>query len=171
MRAVREEAKQARAEARAARERLTAVEAQATQQANYAAAQRLALSKALGVATEEPPDPEQLAKHLAAAREQTQAEVTKAPQRERELTVELELLKQARRHGADPELLVDSRSFMRTLGKLDPASDYFATDLGDAIKDAVERKPRVQAGRHDTAGRRPCRRQFRHLQRITGQQQ
>ena len=65
MRAVREEAKQARAEARAARERLAAVEARMTQLANDGAARRLAPAKALGVATEEPSDPEQLAKDLA----------------------------------------------------------------------------------------------------------
>lgn len=50
-------------------------------------------------------------------------------------------MKQARRHGADPELLVDSRGFMSTLGKLDPTSEDFASDLGEAIKSAVEKNP------------------------------
>jgi hypothetical protein len=141
MRAVREEAKQAKAAARELRAQLQALQAENTRRDQETAARNLALAKALGLATDEPPDPAQLARELEAAKAQTTAEVERAQKRERELTVELELLKQARRHGADPEMLVDSRSFMQTLGKLDPASEDFATDLGDAIKTAVEKNP------------------------------
>ncbi len=126
-------------------------------------ARNLALAKALGLATDEPPDPAQLARELEAAKAQTTAEVERAQKRERELTVELESLKQARRHGADAEMLVDSRSFMRTLGQLDPTLEDFADDLGEAIKKAVDANPGFKlttntpraTGNGDSGGRGP----------------
>lgn len=99
------------------------------------------LAKALGLAGDEPPDPAELQRQLQAAQQATQDAISKSTTRERDLTVENALLKQARRHGADPDLLVDSRSFMSTLASLDPASDDFADELGEAVKAAVERNP------------------------------
>lgn len=139
--AVRDDFKRERAQRQALQKQLDDMAASQTRAAEETKQRNLALAKALGIATDEPPDPEQLARELAAEREAKAGEVAKAQARERELTVELELLKQARKHGADPELLVDSRSFMSRLGSLDPASDDFAGDLGEAIKAAVEANP------------------------------
>ena len=110
------------------------------------------LAKALGLVGDEPPDPAQLGRDLEAARKATQDAINASNSRERALVVENALLKQARRHGADPELLADSRSFMSTLGSLDPSSEDFGDDLGDAIKTAVERTPSFKVAAPATAG-------------------
>lgn len=104
-------------------------------------ARNLALAKALGLQVDETPDPEKLAAELAAERKAKQDAIDASTARERELTVELNLMRQAAKHGANPELLADSRTFMAKVAKLDPSSDSFGDDLGDAIKTAVEANP------------------------------
>jgi len=100
-----------------------------------------ALARFLGIDVDETPDPEKLAADLKAAQAEVQAATTKAQARERELVVELQLMRQAAKHGANPELLADSRSFMSKLAGLDPAGETFGEDLGDLIKAAVESNP------------------------------
>jgi hypothetical protein len=100
-----------------------------------------ALAKFLGIEVDETPDPEKLAADLKAAQAQVQDATTKAQARERELTIELQLMRQAAKHGANPELLADSKAFAAKVAKLDPTSDSFAEDLGDAIKAAVADNP------------------------------
>jgi hypothetical protein len=139
--AIREDYKQERTKRQALQKDLETIKQQQAQQAEETKQRNRELAKALGITTDEPPDPEKLAADLAAERKAREDQVTQSQARERELTVELELLKQARKHGADPELLADSRSFMSKLGKLDPASEDFAEDLGAAIKAAVEANP------------------------------
>lgn len=80
-------------------------------------------------------DPDALARDLATERSTRSA-----------LAVENAVLRLAGRNGADPEALVDSRSFMEEVGKLDPADSDFSTRLTDAIKAKVDQSPsfRVQ---------------------------
>lgn len=139
--AVREDFKAERAKRQEAERRIAALEAAAQSQQAAEAERNKKLAIALGVATEEPPDPEKLAAELAAERQARQDELSARQARERELTVELALLKSAAKHGADPERLADSRSFMARLAALDPGSDSFADDLGAVIKAAVEANP------------------------------
>lgn len=139
--AIREDFKAERGKRQGLERELAAIkEAQATQAA-ATEQQRKDLARALGLTSDEPPDPAELARELAAARKATQDAIDASGARERALTVENALLKAARRHGADPELLADSRSFMATVAKLDPGSEDFAGELGEAIKAAVENNP------------------------------
>lgn len=51
---------------------------------------------------------------------------------------ELAIYKAANKNGADPDKLVDSRSFMDSVKNLDPAADDFKSKVADAIKEAVK---------------------------------
>jgi hypothetical protein len=90
------------------------------------------VGKALGLI--ETPDP-------AAAAKVTADERDAARQEARAIKVENAVLKMAGKHGANPEALTDSRSFMTTLATLDPAAPDFAVQVETAIKAAVEANP------------------------------
>ncbi len=139
--AIRDDYKTERAKRQQLEKDLADIKAAQAKQADDTKARDLALAKALGLATDEPPDPAKLAAELEAERKAKQEAIDKATSRERELLVENELLKQAGKLDADPVLLLDSRSFTSKLLKLDPASEDFATDLADAIKAATEANP------------------------------
>lgn len=139
--AIRGDYKAERSRRQALEKDLADLKAAQTQRDEETKARNLALAKALGLQVDETPDPEKLAADLKQAREEIQSRVTQAQARERELTIELQLMRQAAKHGANPELLADSRTFMAKVAKLDPASDSFGDDLGDAIKAAVESNP------------------------------
>ncbi|GGJ82018.1 hypothetical protein GCM10011583_11940 [Streptomyces camponoticapitis] len=83
----------------------------------------------------DPPDPEKL-----------MAQISEERTAHRGTAIELAVFKGSSKHGADPELLADSKSFMTKLGKLDPASDDFSKKVGEAIKAAVADNPRLKAG-------------------------
>ncbi|MGH3205114.1 MAG: hypothetical protein ACRDP5_24150 [Streptosporangiaceae bacterium] len=139
--AIREDYKAERARRQSLEKDLADLKAANTKRDEETQARNLALAKALGIAVDETPDPEKLAADLKAAQAQVQEATVKSQARERELTVELQLMRQAARHGANPELLADSRTFMAQVAGLDPSSDSFGDDLGDAIKAAVEANP------------------------------
>ncbi|WP_328981763.1 hypothetical protein OG258_19915 [Streptomyces mirabilis] len=63
----------------------------------------------------------------------------------REATVKLAVFQTAGKHGADPDALLDSASFVRAIGKLDPSSDTFAANVDTAIKNAVDNNARLKA--------------------------
>ncbi|NUO36443.1 MAG: hypothetical protein HOQ27_15440 [Dermatophilaceae bacterium] len=117
---------QAEREARKALERQIA-DLQAAQQ------QQLdALAKALGLKSDDtPPDPAKLTEQLTA--EQTRA---------REAAVQLAVYRNASEHGANPDALLDSASFLRAVTDVDPTD---AKAVGEAIKAAVEANPRLAA--------------------------
>ncbi|MFT4125086.1 MAG: hypothetical protein QM662_02495 [Gordonia sp. (in: high G+C Gram-positive bacteria)] len=109
---------------------------QAEAKAAAAESRLQAVLKAAGIEDAEV-DPDKLAKDLASERSSKTA-----------LAVENAVLRLAGRHGANAESLVDSRSFMEQVSKLDPAGDDFSTQLSDAIKAKVEQNPsfRTAAG-------------------------
>jgi len=112
-----------------------------------------ALAVALGLKSgDEPPDPEKLAAELKAAQEKAQAEISQRDNSIRQSQIELAVLRNAGKHDANGDALLDSRSFMAKVGKLDPASDSFGDDLAEAIKSAVESSPQYKAGAKDEAG-------------------
>ena len=96
------------------------------------------LGKALGLVKDEDqaPDPAKLTEQLTG----TQTE-------NRSLKAEIAVLRSAGKHGADPEALTDSRSFLAKLDTLDPAADDFAAQVDAAIKQAVADNPKLKAGR------------------------
>lgn len=100
-------------------------------------ATRDAIAKALGLKDDD--DPVAAAKTAADERDAAKA-VNK------NLAVENAVLRMAVKHGANPESLTDSRSFMRQLEAIDPAADDFATQVETAIKAAVEANPSLKAG-------------------------
>lgn len=90
------------------------------------------VAKVFGVGSgDTPPDPEALA-----------AQVQAEQQRAREAAVQLAVYRNATANGADPNALLDSASFLRSLGEIDPAD---ATAVGTAIKAAIEANPRLAA--------------------------
>ena len=88
-----------------------------------------AIAKALGLKPDDDP-----AKAAATAAEERDAALAKV----KATTVENSVLRMAAKHGANPEALTDSRSFMSALEALDPAADDFAGQVEKAIKTAIE---------------------------------
>ena len=99
------------------------------------------VARALGV-KQDPPDPRQ----IAAQRDSALAAVVQRDATIREQRLEAAVLRHAGRHGGNGAALADSASFMARVSKLDPESDSFADDLGDAIRDAAQSGPRFRAG-------------------------
>ncbi|MEV8398818.1 hypothetical protein [Streptomyces niveus] len=101
------------------------------------------LAGLFGVQTDEekPPTPEQLAQQLAEEQNRTKA----SDDRTRQTQVELAVYKTAGKHGGDPDALLDSRSFANAIAKLDPDADGFDTEVGKAVKTAVDGNSKLAA--------------------------
>ena len=110
----------------------TAAVEQAQEQAQQALAQQI--GKALGIIDDgdTTPDPAKLTEQLTA---QTQAA--------QQAQLELAVYKAAGALGADPDALLDSRSFLEKVQDIDPTK---ADDITTAIKETVESNPRLQTG-------------------------
>lgn len=94
-------------------------------------AQMDAIAKALGLKEDTPPDPEALTA-------QVQAEQAKA----REAAVQLAIYRNAAAAEANPDLLLDSASFLRSIADVDPADQ---AAVAAAIKAAVDANPLFKA--------------------------
>ena len=110
-----------------------------------------ALAVALGV-KQAPPDPRQ----LTAERDQALAAVAQRDAAIREHQLEAAVLRHAGRHGGNGAQLADSKTFMAKVAGLDPASDSFGDDLGDAIRGAVDSSPRFRAAGPAAPAARPA---------------
>lgn len=99
------------------------------------------LAKVLGLKQDEPLDPAKL--------QQTVSEKDAAL---RARDVELAAWQAADRAGAKAAALLDSRSFVETVSKLDPAADDFTTKLDAAVKAAVDANPLLKAGQAPARG-------------------
>lgn len=93
------------------------------------------LAKAFGieVADDEPPDPKQL-----------QSQIEQSQSSERQARVELAAYRKAGTHGADPDALLDSRTFLDQVAKLDPNANDFDGQLDAAVKASVEANPKLK---------------------------
>lgn len=80
------------------------------------------------------PDPDALAKDLAASRDQA-----------RQTAVELAVYRAAAANKANPDALLDSASFLAKVRSLDPNGADFATQVTDAITAAVTANPILKA--------------------------
>jgi hypothetical protein len=93
------------------------------------------LGKALGLGQDAPVDPEKL-----------KADLEKTTKERRSTLVELAVVRNAGKAGADHEALLDSRAFLDRVAKLDPSDDGFAAQVAHEIADAVKKNPRFAAG-------------------------
>lgn len=71
-----------------------------------------------------------------------QAQIEQTARERAALAAENNVLRLAPRAGADPDALVDSATFMREAGKLDPAAADYAAQLENLIKTTVEANPK-----------------------------
>lgn len=99
------------------------------------------LAKVLGLKQDEPLDPAKL--------QQTVSEKDAAL---RTRDIELAAWQAADRAGAKASALLDSRSFVDTVSKLDPAADDFTTKLDAAVKAAVDSNPLLKVGQAPARG-------------------
>lgn len=103
----------------------------AAEEAKQSLAQQI--GKAIGlVADDAPPNPDDLLKQLSGKDSEL-----------RQSRVELALYRAAAKAGADADALLDSRSFLSNVDKLDVTSDTFSADLASVIKQAVEANPKL----------------------------
>lgn len=94
-----------------------------------------AIAKALGLDDgESKPDPEALTRQL-----------TEAQDAQRVTRVELAVYRMAAKAGADPDALLDSRSFLDAVKDLDPSAETFADSVKAAISEAVKGNERLKA--------------------------
>jgi hypothetical protein len=119
--AAREGEKKARADKKATDERLAA------------------MLKAAGLTPDGKEDP---AEQLKAAKAAADQAATKA----RESAVELTVFRRAGKAGGDPEALIDSKTFQRSVADLDPGAADFDDKVIAAIKAAVKANPKLAAG-------------------------
>lgn len=106
------------------------------------------IGKALGIITPEEDkqiDPQQVIETLTSERDQTAAERDKERDRHRRALVELAVHRASIRLGADPDALLDSRSFLKAVREMDPDAEDFSTQLTEAIQTAVENNPKFKA--------------------------
>ncbi|WP_306358686.1 MULTISPECIES: hypothetical protein [unclassified Nocardia] len=102
-------------------------------------------AKALNLVPEEVPEsPEQLLDAATAqAREaQTLAQANAAAARA--ARVELDAYRVADKAGADPDAVLDSRTFLEAIDGLDPADGEYAAKLAAAVTKAVDANPRLK---------------------------
>ncbi len=116
-----------------------------TAQAQAEFAQKI--GKALGLITEEeqPLDPQQVIEKLSSEKDQTAKERDQEKERHRRALIELAVHRGSTKVGADPDALLDSRSFLKVVRDLDPDGADFSTQLTDAIQLAVENNPKFKA--------------------------
>lgn len=93
------------------------------------------IAKAFGAPTDTPPDPAVLAE-----------QVTQEQAKARDAAVQLAVYRNAAAAGANPDALLDSASFLRTLAEVDPSDPAAVTA---AIRTATEANPRLKAVAED----------------------
>lgn len=93
------------------------------------------IAKAFGAKTDTPPDPAALAEQVATEKKNA-----------REAAVQLAVYRNASAAGANPDALLDSASFLRTLAEVDPSDPAAVTA---AIHTATEANPRLKAVAED----------------------
>ncbi|MGI5515303.1 hypothetical protein [Streptomyces sp. CA-106131] len=92
--------------------------------------------------------------------EQIAQKAEESDRKARESAIHLTVFRTASKHGGDPDALLDSAAFVSAVNKLDPASDTFAASVENAVKQAVEKNPRLKAA--DTTPPPPAKGGFDH---------
>lgn len=118
--AARDGEKKAKADAKAAKERVDAI------------------LKAAGLTPDGKTDPAEQLKAAAAERDKATAQA-------RDTAIELAVYKAAGKAGGDPDAVLDSRGFLASVSELDPAAADFSDKVTAAIKAAVKANPKLAA--------------------------
>src|SRR5690606_10439071 len=105
------------------------------------------IGKALGLIGEEQKEltPEQIIEQLTGERDMTAKERDEERNRHRRALMELAVHRQGLKAGADPDALLDSRSFLKKVRDLDIDAQDFAQQLGELIELAVTENPKFKA--------------------------
>lgn len=106
------------------------------------------IGKALGLVSDEQETkltPEQVIEQLTSEKDTTAKERDAERDRHRRALVELAVHRQGLKMGADPDALLDSRSFVKKIRDLDPDGDDFSTSLGETIQLAIDENPKYKA--------------------------
>lgn len=107
------------------------------------------VAQALGLKKDDtPPDPAVLQQSIS----ERETRITSLEADVRSKDVELAAWRSASRQGANTAALLDSRSFLAEVAKLDPASGDFTTQLDAAVKKALEANPSLRATPVPTPG-------------------
>lgn len=88
------------------------------------------LAELLGLEKDQKPDMDAVARELTVAKEE-----------KKRYMIELAAYKASVKAGANPDALLDSRSFLSKVADLDPQSDTFDDDIAKAVSAAVEANP------------------------------
>ncbi|MER7363284.1 hypothetical protein [Nonomuraea wenchangensis] len=104
------------------------------------------IGKALGLIGEEQKEltPEQIIDQLTGERDMTAKERDAERERHRRALMELAVHRQGLKLGADPDALLDSRSFLKKVRDLDTEAQDFTTRLGEMIELAVTENPKFK---------------------------
>lgn len=97
-----------------------------------------AIARALGLKKGEDVDPAKLAEQLTGERDTARNEL-------RQTRIELAIYETASKHGAKPNALRDSRSFLAKVADLDPSDKGFRDAVIEAAKEAVKANPALAA--------------------------
>ncbi|WP_345486038.1 hypothetical protein, partial [Planotetraspora phitsanulokensis] len=106
------------------------------------------IGKALGLISDEeekPVDPQTVIDTLTSERDTTAKERDSEKERHRRALIELAVHRASTKAGADPDALLDSRSFVKSVREMNPDDENFSTQLSDAIALAMENNPKFQA--------------------------
>lgn len=106
------------------------------------------IGKALGLVQDEetkPVDPQEIINQLQKERDSTAQERDQERDLHRRAMVELAVHKASGKLGADPDALLDSRSFLRAINDFDPGAEGFQTSLDEAITSAIEANPKFKS--------------------------
>lgn len=111
------------------------------------------LAKGLGLVAEDvPDDPQQLLDTATAQAREAQAVADTNAAEARKARVELAAFRIADKAGADPDAVLDSRTFLRAVRDLDPADEEFGTKVQAAVEQALEVNPRLRRPEPAPAG-------------------
>lgn len=116
------------------------------------------IAKALGVTPEEEKqlDPAQIIEQLTGEKDGLVKQVADGADLLRRTQIELGVVRQSLKAGADPEALLDSRTFLANVRDLDPQHEDFANVVTAVITKAVEDNPKykavAQAATHTKSG-------------------
>ncbi|MFG2076970.1 hypothetical protein [Nonomuraea maritima] len=103
------------------------------------------IAKALGVEEEKPLEPAQVIEQLTSDKAALTTQNEQTADRLRRTQVELAVVRQAVKAGADVDALLDSRSFLANVSGLDPDDKEFAATITSTIAKAVEDNPKYKA--------------------------
>ncbi|MFC7582440.1 hypothetical protein ACFQYP_00520 [Nonomuraea antimicrobica] len=105
------------------------------------------IGRALGLVGEEQKEltPEKVIEQLTSERDTTVKERDQEKERHRRALIELAVHRAGSKMGADPDALLDSRSFLKRIRDLDHDTEDFGAKLTEVIQLAIDENPKYKA--------------------------